>query len=156
MSSGVLVLNNVLPLIARHFYSLSTLAILRSTCKAIYEDTKEFTLLYRIVLQNTEWINKTKGKTIFILSHSDIRNIEYIDSTSLTYWQRFVNGHPRGHLVKRKALFERSISKYGSIHGICLAHIRREKRKSHQILKLFMRHLFQAIRGIIQNYTIET
>jgi hypothetical protein len=155
MSSGVIVLNNVLPLIARHFHSLSTLAMLRSTCKAIYEDTKDFTLLYRIVLQNTEWINKSKGKTIFVLNHKDLRTIEYIDSVSLTYWQRFVHGNPRGHLVKRKALFERSIAKHGSIHGICLAYTKRERRKSQQVLKNYMRYLFQMIHQLMQNYILQ-
>ena len=73
MTSVLHLLRNILPLIAIHFDSLHFLAILRCTCKEIYQDTTNFTLLYRIVLQNVGWMNKTAGKQAFILNHQDIR-----------------------------------------------------------------------------------
>jgi len=75
-------------------------------------------------------MNKTVGKQAFILNHQDIREMNYVDSVSLTYAEKIIAGFPRGHLVEVINLFEKSLTKYGSIKGICNAHIKRQKRRT--------------------------
>jgi hypothetical protein len=145
-SHGLSVLQHMLPLIARNFSSLHTLALLRRTCKDIYENTKDFSLVYRLVLHNTGWINKTIGKRAFVLSQLDICEVNYIDCSKLGYLMRFVNGFPRGHLVTRRKLFELSLTKHGSIDGICRAYMKREKKK---VMHRYRRLVQEAIHRLI-------
>jgi hypothetical protein len=130
MTSVELVLCTVLPLIARSFYSLHTLSLLRQVCKYIYEETKNYTLVYRMVLKNTGWINKKNAMQAFVLSCKDLKRVGYIDCVTLSYYQKFVSGYPRGHLVPRRRLFEMALRKHGSVDAICKAHIKRVRRQT--------------------------
>ena len=138
MSCILDVSRNILPFIAQYFESLHLLAMLRCTCKEIHQDTRNFTLLYRIILQNVGWMNKTTGKQAFILNHQDIKEVQYINSSLLTYSEKIIAGFPRGHLVEGKTLFEKALTKYGSIQGICDAHIKRQKRRTEKFKAKFL------------------
>jgi hypothetical protein len=155
MSSFLYVLRIVLPLISRNFQSLHTLAILRTTCKQLCHDTQNFTQLYRIVLQNTGWMNKSLGKHAFVLTHQDIIDMEYVKSFSLTYLQKIVIGFPQGHLIKSTTLFERSLTKHGSIQGICAAYMKRRRRREkskRSVWSGILRCSLQQLIRIIQNH----
>jgi hypothetical protein len=144
-TSGLSVLQNLLPIIAENFRSLSTLALLRRTCKDVYNNTKDYSLVYRVVLQNTGWMNKTHGKQAFVLSQHDVRLANYIDCSKLGYLLRLINGFPRGHLVTRRMLFALSLAKHGSVDGICRAHVKREHRRAIHHSKRLTRNTIQML-----------
>ena len=138
MACFVELLRIILPLLAQNFESLNTIALLRSTCKEIYHDTTNFTLMYRNVLHNIGWVNKTLGKKNFVLNQQDMKEMEYINSSSLTFSELVIAGFPRGHLVESQALFEASLQKHGSVQGICVAYVKRQKRKEIYNAKKFL------------------
>jgi hypothetical protein len=124
------ILCEVLPELAKSFSSVRTLALLQRTCHTLCGSIKNYNDLYREVLRSSAWVNKSQGKREFVLTHSDLHNILYLNSNYLTPYERVLNWSARGHLVQRETLFALALAKHGSLEGISQAfHLRKSRRR---------------------------